>query len=93
MFDFSFLDYKNVVHLQSANGHFSSLIKQYVNEFGDNSKAPFDSISEELICTIIGIKVLEEVFKDDKLKWKLIVFKSKKLLITQLSLPSFNLID
>ena len=93
MFDFSFLDYKNAVHLQSANGHFSSLIKEYVKEFGENKKAPFDSISEELICTIIGIKVLQDVFKDDKLKWKFIVFKSKKLLMTQLSLPSFDQLD
>ena len=62
IFDFSFkkFDYKEVVALQSADGFFSEAIKSYVQEFGpeNDSGGKFTAFSNEIIWTIIGIKVL-----------------------------------
>jgi hypothetical protein len=43
-------------------------------------------MDKELLITLIGIKMLNEIFKDDKLKWKLVALKSKKLLMKELGL-------
>ena len=40
----------------------------------------FEDFTKEEVLTIIGIKVLQNLFKEDKAKWKFVVQKSKKFL-------------
>ena len=42
--------------------------------------------SEEIFYTLLAIKILEEKFPDDGSKWKLVVYKAKKLLLKELNL-------
>ena len=50
-------------------------------------------MDRELLITLIGIKILIEFFKEDKLKWKLVVYKSKKFLFKALGLQNIKEVD
>jgi hypothetical protein len=50
-------------------------------------------MNKELIITLIGVKILIELFKKDKLKWKLVVQKSKKILFKALGLHNIKEVD
>ena len=50
-------------------------------------------MDKELLLTLIGIKILIELFQEDKAKWKLVVLKSKKLLMKELGLQNQKDVD
>ena len=41
-------------------------------------------MDKELLVTLIGLKILNDFFQEDKKKWKLVALKSKKLLMKEL---------
>ena len=43
--------------------------------------------------TLIGLKILIDLFVDDKAKWKLVALKSKKLLMKELGFQNQKDID
>ena len=58
IFDFITFDYKDVIAHQLASGEFKSTIRQYVEKIAETQDRKFEKISEEIINTIIGIKIL-----------------------------------
>ena len=81
IFDFLTFGYQDVVSLQLASGGFKIGIRNFVQKFAETQVEKFEKMSEELINTIIGIKMLQEHFQKDKAKWKFVVQKSKKYLL------------
>ena len=53
----------------------------------------FKNMDKELLVTLIGLKILSELFGDDKAKWKLVALKSKKLLMKELGFQNQKDID
>ena len=55
---------------------FQKDVRNFVKKLYENNK----EYSDEVINTIIGIKVLENLFKNDQKKWILVVKKAKNYL-------------
>jgi len=53
----------------------------------------FKQLKQEHIYTIIGLKMLNEKFKEDQAKWKLVAMKSKKWLKKELKLENVGQIN
>jgi len=51
------------------------------------------NLSQEVLLTIIGVRILQDRFASDKLKWKLVVSKSKKYIRQQLGLQNNTEVD
>lgn len=63
------------------------------NDLYDSQDDIFKQLKKEHICTIIGLKILNEKFKGDQAKWKLVAMKSKKWLKKELNLENVGQIN
>ena len=58
--------------MQAANGTFNNSVMKYVKNVEK------EAYSEEIVLTIIGVKLLQKLFGEDKMKWKFVVLKARK---------------
>ena len=89
LFDFLRYDYKAVVDTQKASGEFTQSVKAFLKSNPKNT----GNFALPVLYTLIGIKLLQEVFGGEKAKWKLVVMKAKKWVARELKLESAKKVD
>ena len=101
--------HKSIVMHQDVSGKFDAGLASLLADAGDFDKLfeqqgsdlkdvlqlaeLTDDLVKDLLWTFIGVKLLEEKFAGDRAKWKLVVNKSKKLLVKRLNLADTKAVD
>ena len=98
-FEFIAKDYRDCVSCTKTNGVFKVGVLSYIKELPggkgvtlENLRScggsKFENLSDETLLTLVGLKVLKEIFTADKAKWKMVGAKAKKFVMKEMGLDA-----